>query len=402
MYMPYLMYGYAATALLTLLGCLMGAHTVPGLRGIRLLSWALGFALLSVMLLSARPYAPAWATILLAIEALFACSLLVYCAAADTFSAGIPFLPWGIGLALIALAGNTWFTYVHNQLAPRILIVSGTSAIYAAAIAKLIRKHVPAEKQFPATTTLRSLTLALAWLQVLAMVLQIARGVRTVLHPPSQILHMDIYQAGFTYLIMLANVATGRGLIWLAVCRHRRDLQLLAHTDSLTGLFNRRAIEEILSREMRRSALAGEQTTVLMLDIDSFKNVNDSLGHSAGDEVIQRVSAVLRDRMRPSDVLARYGGDEFVILSRDTTEAQAEEIAQRLIEEIATLRDLPGGRVTVSIGAAASRPGDTVEHLLRRSDEAMYRSKRGGRNRITVDWVDPEWLAAVSRAYSNT
>ncbi|MGB7743177.1 MAG: GGDEF domain-containing protein, partial [Terracidiphilus sp.] len=218
----------------------------------------------------------------------------------------------------------------------------------------------------------------------------------------SQILHMDIYQAGFTYLIMLANVATGCGLIWLAVCRHRRDLQLLAHTDSLTGLFNRRAIEEILSREMRRSALAGEQTTVLMLDIDSFKNVNDSLGHSAGDEVIQRVSAVLRDRMRPSDVLARYGGDEFVILSRDTTEAQAEEIAQRLIEEIATLRDLPGGRVTVSIGAAASRPGDTVEHLLRRSDEAMYRSKRGGRNRITVDWVDPEWPAAVSRAYSNT
>lgn len=399
MYMPYLMYGYAATALLTLFGCLMGAHTVPGLRGIRLLAWALGFALLSVMLLSVRPYAPAWATILLALEALFACSLLVYCAAADTFSAGAPFLPWGIGLALIALAGNTWFTYVHNQLAPRILIVSGTSAIYALAIARLLRKHVPAEKQFPTTTTLRSLTMALAWLQVLAMALQIARGVRTILHPPSQILHMDIFQAGFTYLIMLANVATGCGLVWLAVCRHRRDLQLLANTDSLTGLFNRRAFEELLSREMRRSALAGGQTAVLMLDIDSFKNVNDSLGHGAGDEVIQRVSAVLRDRMRPSDVLARYGGDEFVMLSRGTTEVQAEEIAQRLIEEIAGLRDLPGGKLTVSIGAAASRPGDTVEDLLRRSDEAMYRSKRGGRNRVTVDWVDQEWSAVVSRAY---
>jgi diguanylate cyclase (GGDEF)-like protein len=399
MYLPYLMYGYAATAFLLLLGCRMGALTVPGLRAVRLLSWALVFAIISVLLLSLRPYAPAWITILLANEALLVCILLVYRAAADTFSAPIPFLPWGIGLAILALAGNIWFTYVHDQLAARIVIVSSTCAIYAAAIALLLRKHLPAEKQSSASTSLRSLTAALAWLQVLVVVLQAARGVRTILHPPTEILHIGIVQAGFTYLIMLVNVATGCGLIWLALCRHRRDLQLLAQTDSLTGLLNRRAFEEILYREMRRSAQAGEQTAVLMLDIDRFKDVNDSLGHHAGDEVIQRVSAVLRGKMRPLDVLARYGGDEFVILSPDTTEAQAEEIAQRLVEEISGLHELPGGRVTVSIGAAASRPGDTVEHLLRRSDEAMYCSKRGGRNRVTVDWAQPEWPAEVSRAY---
>jgi diguanylate cyclase (GGDEF)-like protein len=399
MYMPYLMYGYAATALLLLLGCIMGARTVPGLRGIRLLCWALGCALLAVILLSLRLYAPAWATILLASEALFACELFVYSAAADTFAAPAPFLPWGIGVAIAALAGNTWFTYVHDALATRILIISGACAIDAAAIAWLLWKNIP-QRQFSAAATLRSLTAALAWLQVLAVVLQTARGIRTVLHPPREILHMDMIQAGFTYLIMLVNVATGCGLIWLAVCLHRRDLQLLAQTDSLTGLLNRRAFEEILSREMRRSAYTKALIAVLMLDVDHFKEVNDSLGHHAGDEVLRRVSATLHDGMRPSDVLARYGGEEFVMLLRDATEAQAEEVAWRLSEEIAGLRDLPGGtRVTVSIGAAASHPGDSVEHLLRRCDDALYCSKRGGRNLVTVDRLDPAWPEAISRAY---
>ena len=399
MYLPYLMYGYAATALFLLLGCRMGMRTLPGLKGVRLLSWALACALIAVVLLSLRPYAPAWVTILLANETLFACTLLLYCAAADTFSASVPFLPWGIGLALVALAGNAWFTYAHDQLEPRILIISGTHAIYAAAIANLLRKHISAEKKHLAPATLRSLAAALAWSQVLVTVLQFARCARTVSHPPSEILYLDIYQAGFTYLIMLVNIATGCGLIWLAVCLHRRELQRLAQTDDLTGLFNRRAFEEILSREMRRSAHDGRLTAVLMLDIDHFKQVNDSHGHHAGDQVVQRVSDALREAMRPSDVLARYGGDEFVMLLREVTEAQAQEIAWRLSENVSSLGDLPGGRLTVSIGAAAGLPGDTVDHLLRRCDKAMYRSKRGGRNLVTIDSFHSVWPAAVSRAY---
>jgi diguanylate cyclase (GGDEF)-like protein len=398
MYMPYLMVGYAATALLLLLGCRATARTVPGLRGVRLLSWALLCALLAVLLLASRPFAPLWATILLANAALYTCSLLLYCATADTLAAPPRFLPWGIALAFAALAVNTWFTYVHRELTPRILIISAICAVYSAAIATLFASHLPSEKQFPATT-LRSLTAALAWLQVLGVVLQVARAVRTVLHPPSEILHMDMVQAGFTYFIMIVNVATGCGLIWLAVCLHRRELQRLAQTDSLTGLLNRRGFEDILIREMRRAAHAGRSSTVLMLDIDNFKEVNDSLGHLAGDEVVQRVGAKLRDGMRASDALARYGGDEFVMLLHDATEAQAEAVAWRLREEVARLSDLPGEtRVTVSIGVAASHPGDTFEHLLRRCDDALYGSKRGGRNLVTVDRLRPR-AVAVSRAY---
>jgi diguanylate cyclase (GGDEF)-like protein len=312
----------------------------------------------------------------------------------------VRFLPWGAGLAIVALAADTWFTYVHPALIARILIASTIGAIFAAVIAMLFRSHLATERQLLAATTLRSLTAALAWLQVLTVALQITRITLTLLYPPSEILHMDMIQAGFTYFNMLLNAGTGCGLIWLAVCLHRRDLQLLAQTDSLTGLLNRRAFEEILSREMRRAAHAGKSSAVLLLDIDRFKLVNDSLGHHAGDEVIQRVGAALRAGMRPADTLARYGGEEFVMLLHDATEAQAEEIAMRLRAEIASLSDLPGSvKVTVSIGGAASHPEDTVDNLLRRCDDALYRSKRGGRNLVTVNRLGPVWPAAVSRAY---
>jgi diguanylate cyclase (GGDEF)-like protein len=399
MYMPYLMVGYAATALLLFLGCRASARTVPGLRGVRFLSWALGCALVAVALLALRPYLPAWATILLANAALFACALLVYIATADTLAAPLRFLPWGIGLALVALAGNTWFTYVNRELAARIIIISATCAIYSAAIATLFVRHYPSEKQVPAVTTLRSLTAALAGLQVLEVILQTARMVITVLHPPTEILHLNMVQAAFTYFIMLVNIATGCGVIWLAVCLHRRDLQMLAQTDGLTGLLNRRAFEEILIREMRRAARAGKSSTVLLLDIDHFKEVNDSLGHQAGDEVLQRVGAKLREGTRSADSVARYGGEEFVMLLHDASEAQAEEVAWRLRGEIASLRDLPGKiRVTVSIGVAASQAGDTVDHLIRRCDDAMYRSKRAGRNLVTVDRLYPD-APAMSEGY---
>jgi diguanylate cyclase (GGDEF)-like protein len=400
MYMPYLMCGYAATALLLLLGCRVSARTIPGLRGVRLLSWALICALLAVLLLALRPYAPAWATILLANGSLFTCILLFYCATADILTVPMRFLPWGAGLAVAATAGDAWFTYAHDDLTARIFIACGTGAAFAAVMATLYAKRLSAEKQLPGTTTLRSLTALLASLQVLEVVLQAARALLTVLYPPSEILHMDMIQAGFTYFNMLLNAGTGCGLIWLAVCLHRRDLQLLAQTDSLTGLLNRRAFEENLTRAMRRAAHTGKSSAVLLLDIDRFKEVNDSLGHHAGDEVLQRVGAALREGMRPADALARYGGEEFVMLLYDASEAQAEEIAWRLRAEIADLRDLPGETtVTVSIGVAVSQPGDTVEHLLRRCDDALYRSKRAGRNLVTVDRLHPVWPPVASRAY---
>lgn len=193
-------------------------------------------------------------------------------------------------------------------------------------------------------------------------------------------------QSGFTYMNLVSNAGAGFGLTWLALSIHRRDLHRIAQTDSLTGLLNRRAFEEILARELVRSNQIGKSVAVLLVDIDRFKQVNDRWGHQAGDEVIRRVSDSLRKTMRPCDALSRFGGEEFTILLRDVNTEQSGEIAGRLRAEIAGLTDLPGEvRLTISIGVAASCPFDTSHELLRRCDEALYRSKRGGRNLVTVD-----------------
>ena len=388
MYLPYLMCGYAATILLMLAGCYAISRTVPGLRGLRLLVAALVFGLLGVTLLGLRPFAPAWLTIVVANEAIFACSLLLYSATTEILAVRASFLPWGLGVLVAAVPAMTWFTYRHESLIARIFICSACFALFAAArAAVLFAWREPEADQVTPASALRSLARALAWLQVLVLLLQIARILLTVLFPPAQIVHMDPIQSGFTYMNLMLNAGGGFGLTWLALSIHRRDLHRIAQTDSLTGLLNRRAFEEILARELHRTKIARNSLAILLVDIDHFKEVNDTWGHQAGDEVIRRVGWALQSSLRPADTISRFGGEEFLILLQNATEEQSEEVAGRLRAAIADLADLPGDiRMTVSIGVAASRINDSALELLRRCDEAMYRSKRGGRNLVTVDW----------------
>lgn len=159
----------------------------------------------------------------------------------------------------------------------------------------------------------------------------------------------------------------------------------MAQTDVLTGLLNRRAFEEILRRELLRCQRQSSSMGLLIIDLDYFKQVNDSLGHFAGDDVLRRIAMVLRDGTRPSDVLARYGGEEFVVLLRNTGEQESETAAERIRTQIANLAGLPGSvRLTASIGVAISQPGDIATDFLLRSDEALYHSKRRGRNQVSV------------------
>jgi diguanylate cyclase (GGDEF)-like protein len=385
--MPYLMCGYAATVILMLAGCYAFSRTMPGLRGMRLLVCALLCGLIGVSLLALRVVAPAWVTILLANGAIFLCSLLIYCATAEILDIRASFVPWGLGVSAIAIAGLGYFTYPHQNLAARIYICSGCFAVYAAARAVVLFMHrEPVFDQAVNGSPLTPFIGALAWLQVLIVALQIGRIVLTVLFPPVEIVHMDLIQSGFTYLNLILNAGAGFGLVWLAQAMHRRDLHRIAQTDGLTGLLNRRAFEEILADELHRSHLEGNTLSIMLVDIDRFKQVNDTFGHQAGDEVIRRVSQVLRCHLRPGDPLSRYGGEEFVILLRDASPNQSEEIAGRLRAGVAGLADLPGGiHLTVSIGVAASRNSDVPEALLRRCDEAMYLSKKRGRNLVTVD-----------------
>lgn len=387
MNLPYLMSGYAVAVLLLLASLHVARRAVPGLRGLGLLHRSLLCALLSVLLFGLRSHAPDWLTILCANGLLFACMLLIYCATAEVLSAPARFLRFGIGTLIAAEAGLAWFTYPHPSLLARILVSSAAMVIYALCTAALLFSHrEPEDLALPAGSSLRSQTLALAALQGLNALDHLGRSTLSVLFPPASYVHMDMIQAGFTYINMLLNVGATCGVIWLALSVHRHALQRTARTDSMTGLLNRRAFEEILARDLQRADFDGEPVVLMLLDIDHFKRVNDSYGHQAGDEVIRRLAATLTKSMRPSDILCRIGGEEFGLVLHGLTLESAHGTADRLRQEIASLERLPGNvRLTASLGVAASLRNDTCDTLIRRCDEALYASKHRGRNCVTVD-----------------
>lgn len=165
------------------------------------------------------------------------------------------------------------------------------------------------------------------------------------------------------------------------------ELARLAHTDMLTSLCNRRHYMELSEIELSRTARHGGPLSLLMLDIDHFKRVNDTHGHHVGDTVIQKLAAVCRDQLRDLDVIGRLGGEEFAVTMPQTDQAQAMQIAERLRRAIeAASVPLPKGlpvRFTISIGVTTLASSQTnLETLLDQADQALYRAKNSGRNRV--------------------
>lgn len=175
-------------------------------------------------------------------------------------------------------------------------------------------------------------------------------------------------------------------------------LAALSLTDGLTGLPNRRAFDEALDREWKRTLREGSQISLLLLDIDHFKEFNDRYGHQVGDDCLRAVSASLKEAVRATDIIARYGGEEIVVILPSTDTAGAVEVAEKMRSAIEGLRlthegrPEGGGHVTASIGAATAlaRQGGTIslpESLLLAADTAMYKAKAGGRNRVATALV---------------
>ena len=179
--------------------------------------------------------------------------------------------------------------------------------------------------------------------------------------------------------------------------RKQQEEQLaeLALTDGLTGLANRRAFDETLDREWKRTLREGSQLSLLLIDIDNFKALNDRYGHQVGDDYLRAISAALRNAVRAPDTVARYGGEELAVILPSAGSAGAVETAERLRAVIEDLQ-LPhegnpegGGWATASIGAATAlaRQGGTIrmpESLLLAADNALYKAKQGGRNRVAT------------------
>jgi diguanylate cyclase (GGDEF)-like protein len=176
----------------------------------------------------------------------------------------------------------------------------------------------------------------------------------------------------------------------LRLSRRHTHLRALAQTDALTGLANLRAFRNRLEDEVRRARRYGNSLTCVMADMDHLKPVNDALGHAAGDRAIAAVADVIRAELRATDLGARYGGDEFVLLLPHTTALEGRVLAERLCVRLAETALELGGRLVplrASFGVAELAPPgipDTSGELVRRADEALYAAKRGGRGRVEI------------------
>ncbi|GAB6052168.1 hypothetical protein JCM17960_09880 [Magnetospira thiophila] len=166
--------------------------------------------------------------------------------------------------------------------------------------------------------------------------------------------------------------------------QERSELEELATRDSLTQTCNRLKFDLELTRHMQQSRSSGQALGLIMFDLDHFKEINDTRGHDAGDSVLQETADVIRARTRRSDVLARWGGEEFIILTPDTNLAIIRRIAENLRASLERHSFLRAGRVTASFGATIMKPTDDSEALLKRVDDALYEAKHGGRNMVVV------------------
>jgi diguanylate cyclase (GGDEF)-like protein/PAS domain S-box-containing protein len=166
-------------------------------------------------------------------------------------------------------------------------------------------------------------------------------------------------------------------------------LEYLSRTDSLTGLMNRRALTDSFLYEIDRAERYGSELSIILCDIDNFKEINDAWGHDMGDRALQAVSATLKTILRKADIVGRHGGDEFLLILPETSVKGAEGLANKLLAAVRDmdLRSRDGKRIgiTISIGVACLEIGrDNMDTFIKRADDAMYASKQAGRDRVST------------------
>lgn len=185
--------------------------------------------------------------------------------------------------------------------------------------------------------------------------------------------------AGVSLLVLVLTLLT--------VNHYNNRLELMAGTDTLTGLLNRQAFEIVFRQAMLDADRSGRPLSGILFDVDFFKQVNDVYGHLAGDEVLRMIARICRTMVRESDVVTRWGGEEFIVLLKECTLEQAVAVAEKLRSEIDQhdfSKIAPDRHITVSLGVAQHEIGETAAVFFQRADEALYKAKANGRNRLQV------------------
>lgn len=190
----------------------------------------------------------------------------------------------------------------------------------------------------------------------------------------------------FAATLLMTSIFAGIFITFIS--KQQSKLETIAVTDSLTGLFNRSLLQNTLDRAIEQSRRKGTPMTLLMLDIDHFKTINDTLGHFIGDNVLRDLGDYFQQRVRGADTVFRIGGEEFIILLNDTNGTTAHRVAENMRKEIALLPLLSEQAVTISVGIAELQPEDDINNWLKCADKNLYKAKSAGRNQVAICSLD--------------
>ena len=188
-------------------------------------------------------------------------------------------------------------------------------------------------------------------------------------------------QVAISVLLLLSLIIV---ILSVFIFKQNRRLNELSLVDPLTGLYNRRAFNPKIRNEIDQFERYGTPLTLLVIDVDYFKTINDTYGHDVGDNVLKEIANLIRDYVRKTDFCVRWGGEEFVVLATSTQQDKALIMAQNLRVAIENHNFGIDQNVTISIGLTSLEEGDQLESFIRKADKALYRAKQSGRNQIII------------------
>ncbi len=284
-----------------------------------------------------------------------------------------------IAIAVLTAIGEMLLTYVWPSLHGRIILISVVISIYSAyGLSAIYRSPHLITRPEHLVAIMLAATIAILFARIL-----LTPSSSSVFLTTSSVMQGVV----FTFASLMPVIATS-GFLLMCGERMNKDLARLATLDPLTGVYNRRTMTELANKAIAASKRHGRALSLLNIDIDRFKRINDLFGHESGDLALCRFVEIVRGMMRETDVMARLGGEEFVVILPDTEETDALNLAERIRERLDDSEFVISGwpvPLQASIGVGSLGPEiNNLETLLRESDRAMYEAKRMGRNRVVA------------------
>ena len=350
-------------------------HTYPkSIRGLG--TWSVGLLLIfsSTVLFGARDVLPELLTVVVANLLLLGGSGLLTVGSSRFFNHAAP--RWGVPLLLLACTpGLLWWTLVQPDYPMRLLFISTVMLVlqlWHLGITWRYDRH-----SWAARFTITILTLIVLSLGLRVVSIALGTGGDNFFSPT---LVQTLYLGSYSFGLLLLTIS----LVLQAAQRLHQELEQLVSHDMLTGALTRRALFEQGEIEIERSQRSARPMSVLMLDLDHFKRINDEHGHLVGDRVLRDFAERVQAQLRRPDQFGRFGGEEFLALLPDTDHDQALTVAERIRASTPTDPTLPVCTVSIGVATRPVRHPESLEALISRADQALYRAKDLGRDRVEM------------------